>query len=207
MAKALLNKEVLVLNKSWVPVKTTTLDHAICLAYSTYKNGEPKAKIIETEDINKFQEYTWNDWSKIKPKEGEITISSANQIYRIPLVIRLTHYDKLPKKIVKFSRKAIYTRDGGKCLYCGIKVSQEWTLDHILPKSRGGATTWENICLCCLKCNMKKGSKTAQEANMKLRSKPAKPKPDFIYKQLAKCDSWESFISTVYWNVELESDN
>ena len=149
--------------------------------FSTYKSGEPKAKIIDC--ANDFKSYTWKDWSDIKPKHDESFISGVNAIFRIPEVIQLTRYDKIPKISICFTRKSLFQRDNFSCQYCGKKPGgSELTIDHIVPKSLGGQTTWENCVLACIKCNIKKANKNLLESNMKLLSVPTKPDKNYFSK-------------------------
>ena len=98
------------------------------------------------------------------------TISST---YKVPSVIRLCKYVNMPYKGVMLSRQNIFRRDNHRCQYCGVET--DLTLDHVLPKSRKGTSTWENLVTACKTCNTKKGDRLPEEANMKLFSKPFKP--------------------------------
>lgn len=198
---------VLVLNKTWNAIAIASIQRAMILLFSTYKNGEPKAKII---DSTVFSTYTWEDWSKLVPDENDLKIRSANQEFKLPEIILLSRYDKIPRQKVSFSRKSLYKRDNYTCQYCGDnypEISMEdLTIDHIHPRSRGGISSWTNCVIACLKCNMKKGDRLLSEIhNMKLTSTPKKPtfslfKGDNIHVP----DSWKNFVSEAYWNVELQ---
>jgi 5-methylcytosine-specific restriction endonuclease McrA len=164
----LAQREVLVLNKGWTAVGIVSLERAIVMLFSAYKDGTPKAKIIDPQD---FQQFTWADWSVMKPKDGEERLAATSQDFRIPEVILLTRYEKMPQQKANFSRRTLFRRDNFQCQYCGGKPgSSELTLDHIQPKSRGGKTTWENIVCACVTCNARKADRTPDEAGMKSRS-------------------------------------
>ena len=126
----------------------------------------------------------------------------------VPRIIRLLGYDKLPRQDVKFNRRNIYARDGNKCQYCGKKFpTTELSLDHVMPKSQGGKSTWENIVCCCVKCNVKKGGRTPEQAHMHLITKPVKPKRSPVINiRLAdeRYSSWKQFLDNAYWTVELK---
>lgn len=92
----------------------------------------------------------------------------------LPTVIRLRHYVRVPYKEIPLTRRNILHRDGQSCQYCGY-AGDDLTLDHVVPRSRGGEDTWENIVTACVRCNVKKGSRTPKEANMPLRQTPHKP--------------------------------
>ena len=221
-AVALTSRRVLVLNKLWTAVGVASLQRAITLLFSTHKSGEnigqPKARIIDP--ALEFQTFTWDDWSQIKPKEGEQFIQGIGATFRIPEVIMLTDYDKLPIQRVHFSRRTIYRRDNYNCQYCGEKVGNEGTIDHVMPKSLGGGTTWENCVLSCIDCNSQKADRIPEKAfrgnrpkwkgpsPMKLLSVPKKPKFTLLKGDRGFMPkSWNSFLSDAYWNVELENDN
>lgn len=217
-------RKVLVLNKSWQAINIIPLESAIKKLCTPYKNGEPKARIIDC--LNDFQTMTWFDWSQIHPRSdlcskckrildkdqiidnkckvcdiqmGEEGIKSSKDIFRIPTVIQLTRYDKLPTPKIHYNRRAIYKRDNYQCQYCGKKGEN---IDHVIPKSHGGKTDWTNVVLSCVNCNARKGARTPEEANMKLLKQPKKPKYNLGFDGVIIKD-WENFISEIYWNVSI----
>ncbi len=202
---ALRNRKVLVLNKGWNAIGVVTLERALVMLFSEYKDGQPKARIIDpTKD---FQTFTWEDWSRLRPKNGEDHIKATNTIFRVPEVILLSKYDKLPQHKIHFSRRTIYKRDANTCQYCGcMPGTEELTIDHVLPRSRGGKTTWENCVLACVGCNSKKADRTPEEAHMKLRKQPKKPVIP-LFKGDIRIKSWEAFLGEAYWLTELQNDN
>lgn len=110
-------------------------------------------------------------------------------------VIRLLNYIRIPFSALvshKPSRSAIYKRDGNKCAYCS--STQNLTIDHIIPKSRTGGDTWENMCVCCGPCNVRKGNRTPEECGMVLRTKPRAPSNKLIfYMDVSKVDEWKQY--------------
>tara|TARA_Y100000590_G_scaffold91161_1_gene102855 strand:- start:1038 stop:1547 length:510 start_codon:yes stop_codon:yes gene_type:complete len=126
---------------------------------------------------------------------GNMEIKSISSILPEPTVIRLSHMVKRPTSKSKLSRKAVFFRDNFTCQYCNNKTTP-LTLDHVIPRSKGGAHTWENVTSACIKCNHKKASKTPREASMKLISKPLAPRPNpyniFIHRKIE--DDWIPFI-------------
>jgi 5-methylcytosine-specific restriction endonuclease McrA len=198
-------RKVLVLNKSWSPVNIVPLKEAIGMLFP--ENGEtPRARIIDA--ANDFMTFTWDDWSKIRPNEGEDVIRGIGRDFRIPEVILLTVYDKTAKRKVRFSRRAIYKRDNYQCMYCGgMPGTEELTIDHVLPRCLGGQTTWLNCVVACVKCNSRKDAKTIKQAGMKLLKEPTKPKFDlFAVERKVVPKSWTNFLSESYWSVELQND-
>lgn len=149
---------VLVLNKSWNPIGTISLQEAIVKLFSEYEDGTPKAKIIEP---SSYQMVTWDDWSKLKPEATDEVIRAANISFRIPEVILLTKFEKLPQPRVHFSRRTLYKRDYYQCQYCLKRPgTEELTIDHVMPRSRGGLTSWTNCVLACVECNSRKANRT-----------------------------------------------
>jgi 5-methylcytosine-specific restriction endonuclease McrA len=177
-----------------------SLEDAICKVFSTYTNGEPKARIIEPES---YAAMTWEDWSKLKPQADDEAIRGANIEFRVPEVILLSRYDRLPKRTVHFSRRNLYKRDQMTCQYCGATPgSSELTIDHVLPRAQGGQTTWENCVLACLPCNQRKADRTPKQAKMKLAKVPKKPPiRAFGAGHTKPIKSWEAFLGAAYWNV------
>lgn len=200
MSAILTTKKVLVLNKNWTPVGTVTLERAITMLFSTYDDNVPKARIIEPES---YQTFTWEDWSRLKPLATDEKIASANLHFKIPEIILLSRYEKLPKPKAHFSRRTLYKRDKMTCQYCGCQPgSEELTIDHVVPRAHGGLTTWENCVLACVDCNRKKADKTVKQAKMTLLKEPKKPDEKFFrYDVVKPVKSWEAFLGEAYWNV------
>lgn len=122
-------------------------------------------------------------------------IHSVNNSFPFPSVIKLMTYIKIPFKEVELTRKNIIKRDANKCQYCG-KKSIELTIDHIIPKSRGGSDSWENLITACVRCNNRKGNQTPDEAGIRLLSRPRKPNHIIFLKQnIANLEeSWRPFL-------------
>lgn len=202
---AIKSQRCLVLNQGWSPVGTVTLQRAIVMLFQEYNCGTPKAKVIDHET---FQAFTWDDWSKLKPAVDDDVLRGAELEFRIPEVILLTKYNKIPKPKVHFSRRNLFKRDEMTCQYCGGRPgSNELTIDHVLPRSQGGDSSWENCVLACVKCNSRKADKTPQQAKMPLLKEPKRPRMNlFKWSDTRKpIKSWEQFIGTAYWNVDIGS--
>jgi 5-methylcytosine-specific restriction endonuclease McrA len=120
-------------------------------------------------------------------------------------VIRLLSFDRLPKRSLRLNRHTIFARDGHRCQYCNRRFpGSQLSLDHVVPRSRGGQTTWENVVCACLQCNVKKGGRTPQEAHMRLGRKPSRPKrsPLLLLKLGSpKYESWRTWLEAGYWEV------
>lgn len=185
----------LVLNKNWQPIGVQSVARAICMVFSD------NAKIVNPAD---YQQYEWQDWTKLKPVDGSKTIRLVGMTIRVPEVISVD-YSGVHNHAVVFNRKNLFVRDAYTCQYCGKKPgSDSLTVDHILPRSRGGKSTWVNCVLACMNCNSKKADLSVQQAGMKLLRTPFKPKWSPLFRTRMVIPSWEKFLSEMYWNVELE---
>ena len=156
-------RKVLVLNKSWRAIGIITLEKAMAKIFALDDDGNPKVKIIDAS--NNFMMYSWQEWSLQKPDEHELKIRTVNAVFRVPEIIQYTRFDKIPSLKAHFNRKSLYRRDKHTCQYCGEKkVSDELSLDHVIPKCQGGMTNWENIVVACITCNSKKAGRTPKQA-------------------------------------------
>jgi len=123
-------------------------------------------------------------------------LHSPTRSWHIPSVIRLNHLIKRPRPRVRLTRREIFLRDQHTCQYCGVR-SKDLTLDHVVPKHRGGRHLWENLVSACRNCNHRKGGKTVDEAKMALRRHPFEPKatPQYLFQHyLDDNEPWRKFI-------------
>jgi 5-methylcytosine-specific restriction endonuclease McrA len=109
----------------------------------------------------------------------DIQISNGN-FYKLPTAIILTDYTSIPFRKYKPTKRNVAKRDKHLCQYCGKKMANDFTIDHVVPKSRNGSNRWENLVTSCYSCNLKKGNRTPDEAGMKLKSKPAAPREKLL---------------------------
>jgi len=194
-----LNDPALVLNRNWVPVDFTTVMDALCKLYTG------AARAIHPDD---YSTHDFDSWTQMKALDGQSLIRTATLSIPAPEVIVLADFTGVPKRGLAFSRANLYKRDGYTCQYCGVKPgTAELTIDHIVPRSRGGVSSWSNCVVACIRCNSRKADRTLTEAGLKLRSTPAKPNwsPRLILARVPMKTSWEKFVSDAYWNVELEA--
>ncbi|MEX2542575.1 MAG: HNH endonuclease [Trueperaceae bacterium] len=130
-------------------------------------------------------------------EDGGQVLRAPTSVFPVPSVIRLRRYIRRPhRQRVAFNRKNVFRRDDHACQYCGIH-SNDLTLDHVLPRSRGGPTSWVNVVACCRKCNAKKRDRTPDEAKMNLNRKPVAPRFIFsaAYGLLPNIDPiWEKYL-------------
>lgn len=198
MVSQVLQRPTLVLNRNWQPVNVATVARALVMVWSD------TARVV---DPNDFQLYGWDDWASLKPSSDQAFIQAVSQRIRVPEVITLTEFNRLPSTTVAFSRRNIFKRDRMMCQYCGKRLkSDEATIDHVTPRSHGGGSSWENCVLACVKCNHSKADRTPGRAGMKLLNPPKQPAWNPIYSQYSvRYESWSKFISDAYWNAELEN--
>lgn len=192
-----LDRPTLVLNKNWQPVGVQTVARALV------KTWNETAKIVDPQD---YAQYAWDEWTEMVPGADEPFIRTQSRRIRVPEVVVLTVYDKLPQNAVTFSRRNIFKRDRFTCQYCGRQPGQEeLTIDHVVPRAQGGISSWENCVLACIDCNAKKADRTPEQAKMPLSREPHRPLWKPIYASHGrKIESWAKFISEEYWTVALE---
>jgi 5-methylcytosine-specific restriction endonuclease McrA len=203
-----LDASVLVLNRVFAAVHVIGLRRAFCLL------AKDQAEVVSLDD-GMFVTHDFSSWrelsalrSRLYKSEDDDWVRTPTAEIQAPRVIRLVGYDKVPRQTVKFNRRNIFARDHNQCQYCGKKfVTSELSLDHVIPRSQGGATTWENIVCACVDCNVRKGGRTPRQANLTLIRKPEKPKRSPILNlklTQKKYHSWQSFLDNAYWSVELK---
>lgn len=156
--------------------------------------------------------WTWQDSIKasisnrvnILAEYDEVVRSPSVEI-KIPSVVVLTEYIR-PNSASAFTRFNLFLRDEFKCQYCGSKG--EMTFDHIIPRSKGGKTTWKNVVASCQKCNLMKGSRSLKKAGLNLKQQPKKPDPEYLRNQGRKFPPnylHESWMDYLYWDAELKA--
>jgi 5-methylcytosine-specific restriction endonuclease McrA len=200
----MLDGQVLVLNRSWVAVNVAPMRRALTLLFQGH------ARVVHPGD---YTLYDFEDWCALSRERenfdgGRFIHTPALQI-RLPEVILLSSFNGFIRREVRLSRRNIFERDRHRCQYCGKRFPKaDLTIDHVLPKSRGGRDTWDNLVLACVRCNLKKRNQTPEEARMHLLRKPATPKwlPRFGT-QIPRdaLMSWQRFVDLAYWNTEIES--
>ncbi len=197
----MLDRQVLVLNRLWQAINVCSVRRAFSLLCAGH------AQVVNADGVN-FQTHDFESWRDLSGREpGDEMVHTIAFKIRVPRVIVLMLFDRMPRKEVKFTRHNIFERDKNTCQYCGEHFDRkELNLDHILPRDKGGLTTWENIVCSCIPCNTRKGNRLAHQVGMRLIRKPERPKwRPFVHitfdRQLH--ESWRHFIDLAYWNVEL----
>lgn len=188
-------RRVLVLNRLWQPVNIIGARRAFSLL------SQENAQVINTADgsYQTMDLASWIDFSvKNPPSAGQPCVKTVRYALRVPAVVILRFFDRIPKQEAKFSRSTVLERDGHTCQYCGRSYSEhELTLDHVIPRDQGGATTWENIVTCCIYCNSEKANRMPHQAGMTLRSRPKRPRVKPFALQVAErlqVADWKPFV-------------
>ena len=197
-----LNHSVLVLNRLWQAVNTCSVRRAfspLCRGHVHVVSSDRQKNFL-THD---FQ--GWQDFSEENPAPR--MMHTISRRIRIPSVIMLLFFDKLPRRETKLTRRGVFERDKNRCQYCGKMFHRDsLNLDHVLPKDKGGRTTWENVVCSCVPCNTRKGNRLPHEARMQLTRKPECPKwlPfNSVLFPTEHHESWEHFVNPTDWNVGL----
>lgn len=183
---------VLVLNKSWQAIDTKTPAQAYCMM------AGDSATALDISDDGTMTPTRWADWILLPVRERDNAIGTARGPVRVPTVIVLARFAKVPKRRPRFSARNIWQRDGGRCQYTGRQLKpSEGNIDHIVPRSRGGATSWENCVLAHREINSRKADRTPDEAGLRLVRAPSVPKELPIHLFISNAHSvpdWNLFI-------------
>ena len=203
--EAVLDQPVLVLNRLWQAVNVIGARRAFALL----ARGHASVVHHHGDDFRIFSLLDWMDFSRHNPPlTADEAVHTPTRTVRLPRVILLAFFDKLPAKELKLTRNNVFERDKSTCQYCGQHFHrEELNLDHVIPRDRGGKTTWENIVCSCIRCNTRKANRLPHEAHMRLIRKPSRPKwrPVIaIVLQNQHREIWKDFLDLAYWNVELE---
>lgn len=169
MNSSLEKHSVLVLNKSWQAINVTSPSQAFSMMFSDSATG------LDVQGEDNMVPLKWNEWIKLEAPEDE-SIKTVRGLIKIPKIIILSNYNSVPKKRPRFTTRNIWERDGGICQYTGRKLTpNEGNIDHVIPKSRGGKTSWSNCVLSHKDVNTQKGDRTPSEAGLTLLKQPKEP--------------------------------
>jgi hypothetical protein len=199
------------LNSSWQPVGFKTVKDAIIDLCGAESDGKPKSLALDIDyNIDEYGEpilddpksmtpVSWSDWMKLPIRSWDLTISSPNMEIRVPTVLISVNYNKMPVKHFKGkpSKDAIFNRDNGICQYTGRKIEKnQATVDHVIPRSKGGEDSWTNLVLCSKDVNSKKGNRFNSDIGLKLLRNPVAPQPIPVYALIreAKHQDWKHFL-------------
>ncbi len=202
-----LDASVLVLNRLYMAVRVVRARKAFVLLWKQL------AEVVSVED-DTFATYDFSSWAELSEYRRRFQPALHSEWIRtvcfelaVPRVIRLLRYDRVPKTSVRLNRRNLFARDGNRCQYCGRRFrTSDLSIDHVVPRSRGGHTAWPNVVCACLKCNVKKGGRTPNEARMKLIREPKRPRFSpviTLHGRDERYRSWKQFLEAAYWHVEL----
>lgn len=184
---------VLVLNRNWQAINTTTPAMAFC------QMSTDVATALDIQGADYMVPTTWQDWQALPVRAGDQSIGTANGRLRVPTVIVLANFSRVPLARPSFNARNLYTRDGGRCQYTGQPLAPgEGNVDHVIPRSRGGETSWDNCVLASRKVNSKKADRTPDEAGLKLINQPKEPRRlpvTFFLKNAHGIDDWNIFLN------------
>ena len=205
-AASALDSSVLVLNRLFMAVRVVRARHAFVMLWKEI------AEVVSVEDES-FACYDFSSWTEVSAYRKQFQPAGNDWIHTVrfelavPRVIRLLTYDRLPKTRVRLSRRNLFARDANRCQYCGKKFkTTELSIDHVVPRSRGGRTVWNNVVCACMKCNVRKGGRTPHEAGMAMIREAVQPRFSPVITLHAgneKYRSWKQFLDAAYWHVEL----
>jgi 5-methylcytosine-specific restriction endonuclease McrA len=199
----MLRSSVLVLNRSFQPVHITTARRALSLLY---------AGVVRAID-REYQSFDFESWAALGATAGPDLVHTPSRVIAIPRVVMLQMLSHLPRVKVRFSCLNIYARDNNTCQYCGRHLPRVGlNLDHVVPRSQGGRSQWENVVCCCLDCNLRKGGRTPEQAGMRLLHVPLRPTWTPVFRAPSgriRYREWLPYLSLVdasYWNTELSDE-
>lgn len=188
-------------------VRVISARRALTMLYSDL------AEVVSVDD-GAYLSYDFDNWVEVSEAKRRFEperydwISTVRFQIAVPKIVRLLTYDKVPSAHVKLNRRNLFARDHNCCQYCGQRCpTSELSLDHVVPRSQGGDNSWENIVCACVRCNVRKGGRTPEQAGMKLIAAPRRPKrsPILTVKLSdSRYASWKQFLDYAYWNVELK---
>ena len=187
--------QTLVLNRLWQPVNVVGVERA----FSLLSLDHAQVIYAEDESFRVFDSGAWFEFCcTVEVSRGRRVIRTVNQTVLVPSVLLLKSFDRILLKEMKFNRQNLLERDDYRCQYCGKTFApKELNMDHVLPKDKGGGTSWENVVTSCIRCNSKKSNRLPKEAGMRLLKEPQRPaRRPFVStlygKPLEK--SWEHFL-------------
>ncbi|MCB9591838.1 MAG: HNH endonuclease [Sandaracinaceae bacterium] len=186
-----LDSPVLVLNRGYQPVRITDARNGFALLYLG------RARVL---DAN-FEPYDFPAWARRPASPLEESIGTVRGRICVPRVLLLDGYNRVPRAPLRLSRRHVYMRDDYTCQYCAQRPGiKELNLDHVMPRSRGGRSSWENLVTSCRRCNLEKGRSTPEEAGMRLLKRPVRPSWSLalsLAAQRRRFVEWEPFLAAM----------
>lgn len=203
---------VLMLNAHYAPLRIIGVRRAFTLLLKRDTQDQPIAEVVSVED-GRYVTYDFEDWRELSQLRSVFEPAKHDWIravrfsLAVPRIIRVLTFSRVPRQQVKLNRRNIYARDQNRCQYCGKRFNtSELSIDHVVPRSRGGTNSWTNVVCCCVRCNVRKGGRTPAEAGVTLINHPVRPRYSpviHIGLSRSKYSSWQQFLNHAYWDVEL----
>jgi len=201
-----LDDPVLVLNRGYAATSVVSVRQAFVLLFRRV------AEVISMSD-GRWEQFDIGSWLELAELQQQYElgrhdwIRTASRQVAVPGIIRLSTCHRSPDHRVRLNRRNLYARDGNKCQYCGKRFpTAELSIDHVVPQSRGGGNSWQNLVCACVRCNAKKGNRTPEEAGMHLVNKPRTPRTcsdRLVRLRRRHYEAWKVFLDEAYWTVEL----
>ncbi|MBI3547621.1 MAG: HNH endonuclease [Elusimicrobia bacterium] len=192
----------LVLNRNFYAVHIADWRKALSMVYQGH------AEVVD-EDLVTYDFASWAELSAVMSEHPAGFVHSPSLRIAVPEIIRLTRYDRMPQREVVFTRRNLYEHYRHRCCYCGGRFrTSELNLDHVVPRSRGGDSSWDNVVTACIPCNTKKGNRLPKEAGMNLLVSPTKPnwggmRSLVLSSPIPIRASWQKLIDRAYWDAEI----
>ncbi len=199
---------VLVLNRTWQAINVRTPQEAFCMMATNVATGleieYESPDLVEgssrsTPYAPRFTPRSWEEWITLPIREQDEAVHTVRGQIRVPTVIVAVNYAKVPKKRPKLCARTIRERDGNRCQYTGRMLRpDEGSLDHVVPRSRGGKDVWENLVWSAKEVNLKKADRLPHEAGLKLLSTPRAPKElpvSALIRNTAEVEDWKLFLT------------
>ena len=183
---------VLVLNRNWQAIHVKTPADAFCMMATGAATG------LDVQGENYILPVPWDDWLKLPIRDEDNSVNTPRGAVRVPTVIVAANYAKVPLCRPRFGARGIWERDGGVCQYTGKKLSVgEGNIDHVVPRSRGGASSWNNCVLSHKEINARKADRLPQEAGLRLLRSPAVPRAmpaTALIRNIHGVADWQRFL-------------
>lgn len=196
--KSHLDNVTLVLNKLWNPIGHCTVRDAIVLM----SREAAKGLCVKT-----YRAYSWDEWTSDvdNPPHANNFVRTANGEIPAPDVIILTRFSKIYFRSVRFTTRALYRRDDHTCQYCRKQFAEDdLSVDHVVPRAKGGKTSWDNCVTACLDCNNKKADRDLKDAGLSLPKKPERPtwNPIIHVRPDLRPECWKQFVQPEWWDAK-----
>ncbi len=192
MSDVLHKATVLVLNRNWQAIDVKTPADAFCMM------AAGTATALDIASGENMAPTKWHEWLDLPVRDADNAVRTVHGPVRVPTVLVLARYDKVPRRRPKLSGKGIWERDGGVCQYTGRRLGRdEGNIDHIIPRSRGGKTSWDNCVLADKRINSRKANHTPDEVGLKLQRKPTVPREmpaTYYIRNTHGVQDWDMFL-------------